>query len=161
MTKQPDHYQEGVSIGEEGRKVREKFKKLKRSKQHAERKEVDKLAAAGRPLKPIISPEHYHVVYQYEDRAVVHFAAVYPSVRTAYLEVKRLGDEAEPNTEWYDDGRVMIETPIHGQSGLHRIVLRVTACMNTNCGKTASPLILPASARSRPTGMLGLPGGKS
>lgn len=146
MTDRHDH---SPSIGKEGRKVRDRFKHLKRDQKHAT--SPGRLATRGGPLPAPISafpsPEHYHLCYTYDGMAFPHLALAFPSTRSAYVEIARLGTESEPNTEWYDDGRIMIETTIHGRSGLFRLILHVAACMNKQCGRTASPLIVPHRAR--------------
>lgn len=137
------------SIGEEGRRIRKRFKKLKRATENIDARE--RLATRGGPLpasiRAIPSPEHYHIVYEYDGNIVPHFAVRYARQRDAYLEVKRMGDESEPNTTWGDDGRVQIETRLHDRTGLFRVTLRIAACVATRCGKAPSPILLPTQSK--------------
>jgi len=76
-----------------------------------------------------ITPNHYHIIYQ----AVPDFNRIYETQRDAMKEVFRLGTLAEPNVEWLEDGRVRIETKLHGRSGFHWIELEVAGCIKRAC----------------------------
>lgn len=84
---------------------------------------------------PIPSPEHYHLLYHSvkDDVTIPYWDKVFLSHTEAYEEVARVGKEAEPNCEWYEDGRVAIETTLHDRSGLWWIILEPAACMRGHC----------------------------
>jgi hypothetical protein len=81
------------------------------------------------------SPEHYHLVYNVpkENLSIPHFAIAYVTAREAYQRMYSLGMEAAPNSEFYDDGQVGIETRLHGRADLWWIVLEVAACIKSQC----------------------------
>jgi hypothetical protein len=85
--------------------------------------------------RPVRTPEHFHIAYHLPSDNIVipYFAEVFATQKDAYSRVKDLGDEAEPETEWYENGLVGIETPIHGRSGLWWVVLEVTRCVRSGC----------------------------
>src|SRR5678809_1671194 len=60
---------------------------------------------------PIPSVEHYHMLYTSvkDDVAIPYWDKVFLSPADIYAEIRRVGEESEPNTEWYDDGRAAIE----------------------------------------------------
>lgn len=151
MAPNPEHNDPNVSIREEGRRVAERNRKRSLTHQGREQRRFQTLGGMNSEpgLVQVPRPSHYHIAYELpaEQRLVVHFQQRYDTQRQAYAEVHRMGMESEPQTEWYDDGRVMIETTLHGRSGLFRIVLRVAACINKKCGQAASPIILPDSVR--------------
>lgn len=74
-------------------------------------------------------PDHYHIIYG----GIPRYRVGYPTQRDAYAELRRLGLASEPHTEWYDDGRVGIETRIHGRTGLHWVELEVAGCVRRAC----------------------------
>ncbi len=78
---------------------------------------------------PADIPEHWHVTYE----GVPDFKRIFLKSSDAYWEVKLLGEKSEPNTEWYEDGRVMIETRLHDRTGLHKVILEVVACTRRAC----------------------------
>lgn len=78
---------------------------------------------------------HYHVMYD----DVVHIKVVYETAKLAFEEVYRLGVMSEPNTEWYEEGPVRIETRLEDRTGLHRVLLQVVECRNT-CRRTAESI---------------------
>lgn len=79
---------------------------------------------------------HYHIMYD----SVVHWKVVYETQTLAYQEVKRIGEESEPNTEWYEEGPVLIETPLPGRTGLHRVLLQVVPCYLSKCRTQATEI---------------------
>jgi hypothetical protein len=146
-----DLYQSDVSIGDEGRRVRETFKKLKRSQKHTQAKE--KLSRRGGPAPPSVaaipSPEHYHLTYEYDGKEIPDFRRAYPRQRPAYLEIAKMAEASSPNVEYYDDGRVLIETRLHGRTGKYRVLVGVAACLSARCtARLRSPLILPVGVRA-------------
>lgn len=80
---------------------------------------------------PILSPEHYHIGYQIkgEQDIVLDWKEVYTRQRDAYRRVKEIGDEGEPNTEWYDNGQVMTEMKLRGHPQTFRVILTVLPCI--------------------------------
>jgi len=99
-------------------------------------------------LRPAPTPEHHHIVYHVvsgdEPASVPYYKEAWMNVRDAYVRVAEMGRESEPNTEWYDDGRVQIETTVHGRTGLYRILLEVVRCVRTQCRQ-----YLPKDVRRR------------
>lgn len=84
------------------------------------------------------SPEHYHIVYNVpkENLSIPHMTKLYVSSRDAYQAIYDLGQQAEPNTEYYDEtGQIGIETRLHGRADLWWIVLEVAACIRSSCTK--------------------------
>lgn len=82
------------------------------------------------------SSEHYHVIYHVKDDvSVPDFKRVYVSSREAYEYVHDMAQPAEPNVEWYEDGRVGFETRLHGRADLWWVVLEVAACIRSECTK--------------------------
>lgn len=133
------------SIGEEGRAVREKFRKLKQQMDIADTVEV---ARVGGHINKhdLYTGEHYHACFEIvgTNEVMPFFQQAFPTQRTAYLYLKQLGEESEPNTEWGQDGRIQIETPLMGRSGLFRVIVSVARCIARRCsGKKKSGLILP------------------
>jgi hypothetical protein len=79
------------------------------------------------PRKEAVS--HYHLAYN----DIVHWSVVFETQTLAFKEMHRLGQESEPNTQWYEEGPVMIETSLPGRTGLHRILLQAVACHHASC----------------------------
>jgi hypothetical protein len=81
--------------------------------------------------------EHYHLVYFHpkEEISVAHFEEKYFTQKQAFQALKDLGDKAEPNTEWYENGQIGIETRIHGMIGLHWIIAGVGMCNRRRCAE--------------------------
>jgi hypothetical protein len=79
--------------------------------------------------------EHYHLIYHVptENLSIPYFKDVYPTAREAYLRVAELGRQAEPRTEWFDDGEVGFETKLPGRMGLYWVVVEVTGCIRGAC----------------------------
>jgi hypothetical protein len=83
------------------------------------------------------SPEHYHVIYHVKnDVSVPDFRRVYISSREVYEYIHDLAQQAEPNVEWYEDGKVGFETRLHGRADLWWVVLEAAACIRNECTKT-------------------------
>jgi len=72
---------------------------------------------------------HYHIAYN----DIVHWSTVYETQTLAFKEMYRLGQESEPNTQWYEEGPVMIETALPGRTGKHRILLQAVPCHHASC----------------------------
>lgn len=81
------------------------------------------------------SPEHYHVVYNIpsDNISIPHYTDVYVSAREAYQKLFEMGKAAEPRCEFYEDGKVGIETRLYGRADLWWIVLEVAACIRSAC----------------------------
>lgn len=85
--------------------------------------------------RPVRTPEHFHIAYHVpaDNIVIPYFAEVFVTQKDAYLRVKDLGEETEPETEWYENGLVGIETTLPGRAGLWWIVLEVTRCVRSGC----------------------------
>lgn len=81
------------------------------------------------------SAQHWHVIYHVpaENVSIPHFRIGFSTQRDALQYIKSLGDQSEPRTEWYDDGKVGIETAMPGRSGLWWILLEVAGCVAQGC----------------------------
>jgi len=94
-------------------------------------------SGADRPRKLRLppTPEHFHIAYHVpaENIVIPYFREVFETQREAYLRVQAMGTEAEPQTEWYENGLVGIETTLHGRSGIWWVVLEVTKCVRPDC----------------------------
>ena len=94
---------------------------------------------AGRgPLvgsRPARTPEHFHISYHVpaDNIVIPYYPEIYVTAREAYVRVHAMGQEAEPQTEWYENGLVGIETSLNGRSGHWWIVLEVTRCVRSGC----------------------------
>lgn len=84
-----------------------------------------------------VSPEHYHLVYNVprDELSVPDFSTVYVESKEAYQKMFELGQEAEPNVEWYEDGKVGLEMRLKGRADLWWIILEVAACIKSQCLK--------------------------
>lgn len=84
---------------------------------------------------PEPSPEHYHIIYHVpkDSISLPHWAQVFVTLQQAREYVQDLGRKSEPNTEWYENGQVGIETTMHGREGLWWINLEVAACVRAPC----------------------------
>lgn len=106
---------------------------------------VEVARAGGVVSADTSSPEHYHLTFQVagEEAVIPHFGTTYQTQRAAFAAVKEFGDNAEPNTEWGEDGRILIETRLQGRTGLFRLIIGVMGCIATKCQQPNSTLILP------------------
>lgn len=79
--------------------------------------------------------EHYHVVYHVpaENISIPYFREVFDTVRDAYLKIADLGQRAEPQVEWYEDGEVGFETSIPGRLGRYWVVVEAMGCIRRQC----------------------------
>jgi len=86
------------------------------------------------------SEEHYHLIYTVpkDDVSIPDFTRLYVTSKEAYEKVWEMGQAAEPNVEWGEDGRVGLETRLHGRADLWWVVLEVAACIRSACLKTMS-----------------------
>lgn len=84
---------------------------------------------------PEPSPEHYHIIYHVpkEGLSIPHWQTPYIEAHDAWEEMKRVGQLSEPNTEWYEDGQVGIETTMHDRTGLFWVILQAAACIRSTC----------------------------
>lgn len=80
-------------------------------------------------------PAHYHIIYHVlsENLVIPHFRVAFRTQKAAMLRLWELGRESEPQTEWYDNGMVGIETPMPGRAGLWWIQLEVAGCVAQGC----------------------------
>jgi len=85
--------------------------------------------------RPQPTPEHYHILYHVPSENVVipHYGEVFATQREVYLRMQEMGLASEPNTEWYDEGLVGIETTLHGRSGLWWLILEPARCVRSQC----------------------------
>jgi len=90
---------------------------------------------AHRALPRGTEPNHYHIIYTNltEGTQLIRYKVAYKKQRDAYTELKRLGDAAEPNTEWGDDGRIRFETAMHERPGLFFFEAEVAGCIRRAC----------------------------
>jgi hypothetical protein len=84
---------------------------------------------------PEPSPEHYHIIYHVpkEGLSLPRWNTLYVTLKEAREYIFDLGLKAEPRAEFYENGQVGIETPMHGREGLFWIVLEVAACIRPAC----------------------------
>jgi hypothetical protein len=82
---------------------------------------------------PEPSPEHYHIIYHVpkEGLSLPRWNTSYVTLKEAREYIFDLGLKAEPRAEFYENGQVGIETPMHGREGLFWIVLEVAACIRS------------------------------
>lgn len=109
---------------------------------------------ARRALPRGITPNHFHIIYTSldEGQQSIRYQVAYDTQQDAYRELKRLGDAAEPNTVWGDDGRIRFETRMHGRTGLFWFEAEVAGCVRRACSPDRQ-----AGARGvTPTGILRL-----
>lgn len=146
---------ETPSIGEQGRAARQKLRRLKNVVDVADTHAVAQAGGvAYNGDTSLHDSEHYHLCFEVvgETPSTPFFQQSYPTKRAAYLEVKRLGDESEPNTEWGQDGRVQIETPVAGRTGLFRVVVSVAMCVSKKCRRAyrlrKNGLVVPSIRRN-------------
>ncbi len=138
---------EQPSIGEEGRIAREKMRRLK---QQVDINNTEEVARAGGVANTgttaLWKGEHYHVCFEIvgTGKVMPFFQVAFPTPRAAFMQLKQMGDDSEPNTEWGQDGRILIETPLAGRSGMFRVICSVARCLARKCShKKKSGLILP------------------
>lgn len=81
------------------------------------------------------TPEHYHLIYHVpsENLAIPYYAEVFATAREAYERMHQMGLESEPNTEWYDEGLIGIETTVHGRTGLWWLLIEPARCIRSAC----------------------------
>lgn len=81
------------------------------------------------------APQHYHIIYHVkkDGLAIPYFRVAFPTQRLAMQHIFHLGQQAEPNTEYYDDGTVGLEMAMPGRVGLWWIRLEVAGCIATEC----------------------------
>jgi hypothetical protein len=104
-------------------------------------------------VRPAPTPEHYHILYHVPSEGVMipHYAELFMEQRDVYQRMKDMADASEPNTEYYDSGEIMIETPLHGRTGQFRVILEAARCVRRACRPN-----LPRAEKKR--GLLLLPG---
>lgn len=87
--------------------------------------------AVPRIQRAFLSPEHYHIGYQIvgQDTVAVNFKERFEKGRDAYARLKEIGDEGEPNTEWYDNGQIRTEMRMHDRAGTFQVLLSVMPCL--------------------------------
>lgn len=81
------------------------------------------------------TPEHFHLIYHVpsENLAIPYYSEIFATAREAYERMHQMGLESEPNTEWYDEGMVGIETRVHSRAGLWWILLEPARCIRSAC----------------------------
>jgi hypothetical protein len=95
--------------------------------------------SGGRGLAELLAPrlatEHFHIIYHLPNEriSIPYFKHVFESVRESYLAIQAMGRQAEPQTEWYEDGTVGFETPLPGRVGRFWVVLQATGCARSSC----------------------------
>lgn len=90
------------------------------------------LRGIGRPRN---APEHYHIIYHVpsENLAIPYYKEPFATQHDVYERMQEMGLDSEPNTEWYEEGLVGIETTLHGRSGLWWIILEPARCIRSAC----------------------------
>jgi hypothetical protein len=81
------------------------------------------------------TPEHYHIIYHVpsENLAIPYYKQVFATQREVYERLQEMALESEPNTEWYEEGLVGIETTLHGRAGLWWLLLEPACCIRSAC----------------------------
>jgi hypothetical protein len=90
------------------------------------------LKGIGRPRN---TPEHYHIIYHVprENIAIPYYKEPFATQHDVYKRMQEMGLDSEPNTEWYEEGLVGIESTLHGRSGLWWIILEPARCVRSAC----------------------------
>lgn len=95
--------------------------------------------SGGRGLSDLLAPrmasEHFHLVYHLprEGLSIPYYKDVLSTVHDAFGRLHALGKQAEPQTEWYDDGTIGFETSLAGRLGKFWVVVQVTGCVLGSC----------------------------
>jgi len=86
-------------------------------------------------IKPraIPSPEHYHIIYHSGGASIPHLAEVFADAKSVYIRLGDVAERAAPNSEYYDDGSVGVETTLAGRTGLHWVRLEPVGCIRAGC----------------------------
>lgn len=120
---------------------------LRKQAQRASRqnkKYLKSLTGGGGILTPRAqpSPEHHHIIYHVpkEGLSIPHFEEVFLDSKSAYQRLKETADKSNGNCEFYDDGRVGVETRLHGRTDLWWVILEVAACIRSSCAKNVGKL---------------------
>lgn len=81
------------------------------------------------------TPEHYHIIYHVpsENLAIPYFQEIFATQHDVYERMQQMGLESEPNTEWYEEGLIGIETTLHGRTGLWWMLLEPARCIRSAC----------------------------
>jgi hypothetical protein len=111
--------------------------RIKETRRRIEEQGLGSLWLPEKYRQPEPAEEHYHVVYAVpkDNLRIPGFGEVFMTARDCYARIKEMGDAGEPQTEWYDDGRVGIETTLHGRVGLWWIEMEVAPCIASKCVK--------------------------
>lgn len=136
--------------------LRSAIRKAVWTQQLQKHRAIQTLSSGTHPVsKAQPSPEHYHVVYTVpkEEVDVPHFAEIHWSSKSAYQKIFDMAQQAEPNTEWYDDGSVAFETRLHGRADLWWLRLSVAACIRSSCRSQIA-------RNNRKSSLIVLPGGR-
>lgn len=85
--------------------------------------------------RPTPTPEHFHIIYHVpsENLAIPHYGDLFATQREVYERMHEMGLESEPNTEWYEEGLVGIETTLHNRTGLWWVILEAARCIRSQC----------------------------
>jgi hypothetical protein len=87
---------------------------------------------------PEPSPEHYHHIYSIpgDGISMPRWAVAYLDVTDARKAMQEIAQQAEPNVEWYEDGRIGLEMAMAERTGLFWVILEVAACVRSTCAPT-------------------------
>ena len=83
------------------------------------------------------SIEHFHLIYHVpkDNLAIPYYNEFFATDHDARERMHAMALEAAPNSEWYEEGLVGIETTIHGRSGLYWLLLEPARCIRSACAK--------------------------
>lgn len=87
--------------------------------------------------RAIPSPEHYHIIYHVpkDSISIPNYREVFVCSRDAYARLQDTALQAK-HVEYYENGQIGVETPIHGRTGLWWIRLEVAACIRSTCANS-------------------------
>ena len=95
-------------------------------------------------LPPVVqpSPEHYHIIYHIpkDGLSIPHYGEVFLESKQAYERLQETALKSNGNCEYYEDGRVGVETRLHGRADLWWIILEVAACIRSTCNRNIDKL---------------------
>lgn len=132
--------------------IREEMLKIvKKRNRPGGRDEILKQLDGVAPPKPFISPEHYHVSYEYDGKTYPDTSKAWKRSRGAYLEIQRLAAFSYEEPIYYEEGLVMISSPLKGRTGLHRFLVRPVECFLPGCARFQT-IMVPALPTAEETG---------
>lgn len=130
------------TIRQVGRKI------IERRNRPGGRDHIKKQLDGVAPPTPFISPEHYHVSYEIDGKTYPNMERAWKRSRGAYMELWRLASLSKEEPVFYDEGVVMVTTPMKGRTGLFRFLCRVVECLLPSCARYVT-IALPAVAAPR------------